>query len=286
MSMLLQVKDIRKQYKNFELNCSMEMMEGCITGLIGQNGAGKSTMFKAILNLIHLDGGEIMLFGKEHRNLTNRDREKIGVVLSDSTFPEVMTPREIASVLDELYEKFDKNDFCRRCEEKKIPLEKPLKEFSTGMKAKLKVLTALSHQSQFLILDEPTSGLDVVARGEVLDLLREYMEEQEDHSILISSHISSDLEGLCDDVYMIHQGKIILHEETDTILSNYGLLKVDEKQYQTLEKRYVLRVKKEPFGYQCLTNERQFYMENYPGIVAEKGTIDQVIEMMIQGEEK
>lgn len=284
--MLLQVKDIRKQYKNFELNCSMEMMEGCITGLIGQNGAGKSTMFKAILNLIHLDGGEIMLFGKEHRNLTNRDREKIGVVLSDSTFPEVMTPREIASVLDELYEKFDKNDFCRRCEEKKIPLEKPLKEFSTGMKAKLKVLTALSHQSQFLILDEPTSGLDVVARGEVLDLLREYMEEQEDHSILISSHISSDLEGLCDDVYMIHQGKIILHEETDTILSNYGLLKVDEKQYQTLEKRYVLRVKKEPFGYQCLTNERQFYMENYPGIVAEKGTIDQVIEMMIQGEEK
>ncbi|MDY3766601.1 MAG: ABC transporter ATP-binding protein [Lachnospiraceae bacterium] len=283
---MLQVKDIRKQYKNFELNCSMEMMEGCITGLIGQNGAGKSTMFKAILNLIHLDGGEIMLFGKEHRNLTNRDREKIGVVLSDSTFPEVMTPREIASVLDELYEKFDKNDFCRRCEEKKIPLEKPLKEFSTGMKAKLKVLTALSHQSQFLILDEPTSGLDVVARGEVLDLLREYMEEQEDHSILISSHISSDLEGLCDDVYMIHQGKIILHEETDTILSNYGLLKVDEKQYQTLEKRYVLRVKKEPFGYQCLTNERQFYMENYPGIVAEKGTIDQVIEMMIQGEEK
>ncbi|MCI7812606.1 MAG: ABC transporter ATP-binding protein [Robinsoniella sp.] len=283
---MLQVKDIRKQYKNFELNCSMEMMEGCITGLIGQNGAGKSTMFKAILNLIHLDGGEIMLFGKEHRNLTNRDREKIGVVLSDSTFPEVMTPREIASVLDELYEKFDKNDFCRRCEEKKIPLEKPLKEFSTGMKAKLKVLTALSHQSQFLILDEPTSGLEVVARGEVLDLLREYMEEQEDHSILISSHISSDLEGLCDDVYMIHQGKIILHEETDTILSNYGLLKVDEKQYQTLEKRYVLRVKKEPFGYQCLTNERQFYMENYPGIVAEKGTIDQVIEMMIQGEEK
>ena len=284
--MLLQVKDIRKQYKNFELNCSLEVMEGCITALIGQNGAGKSTTFKAILNLIHLDQGEIFMFGKDHRKMSNKEREQIGVVLSDSTFSDAMTPKEVGSVMDTLYEKFEKNNFYRQCEEKQIPLEKPIREFSTGMKAKLKVLSALSHQAKFLILDEPTAGLDVVARSEVLDMLRDYMEQKEDRAILISSHISSDLEGLCDDLYMIHKGQIILHEETDTILSSYGLLKVDEKQYQTLEKRYLIRVKKESFGYSCLTNERQFYIENYPGIVAEKGSIDQVIEMMIQGEKK
>ncbi len=281
--MLLEIKDIKKQYKKFNLHCSMEVMEGRITGLIGQNGAGKSTTFKAILNLIHLDGGEILLFGKDHRKLTTQDREKIGVVLSEGNFSERMTPRECAQVLNSLYQKFDIQNFYERCEKMGVALNKQIKEFSTGMQAKLKILIALSHQADFLILDEPTAGLDVVARGEVLNLLREYMEQEEERAILISSHISSDLEGLCDDLYMIHQGKIVLHEETDRILSEYGVLKVEEKQYQRLEKKYLIRVKKESFGYCCLTNERQFYMENYPGIVTEKGSIDEVIEMMIQG---
>ena len=143
----------------------------------------------------------------------------------------------------------------------------------------------MSHQAKFLILDEPTEGLDVIARKEILDLLREYMEE-EGRAILISSHISSDLEGLCDDLYMIHQGEIVLHEETDAILSQYGLIKVDEKQYGKLERKYLLKVKKEAFGYSCLTNQRQFYLENYPEIIVEKGTIDEVIEMMIKGEKQ
>ncbi len=134
-------------------------------------------------------------------------------------------------------------------------------------------------------IDEPTEGLDVIARKEILDLLREYMEE-EGRAILISSHISSDLEGLCDDLYMIHQGEIVLHEETDAILSQYGLIKVDEKQYGKLERKYLLKVKKEAFGYSCLTNQRQFYLENYPEIIVEKGTIDEVIEMMIKGEKQ
>ncbi len=282
--MVLEIRDIKKQYKKFSLRCSMEVMEGRITGLIGQNGAGKSTTFKAVLNLIRLDGGEIFLFGKRHTQLTPQDRENIGVVLSEGTFPDRMTPRECAHVLQSLYRTFDTGDFCGRCEKMGVPLDKQIKELSTGMRAKLKVLIALAHQAGFLILDEPTAGLDVVARGEVLNLLREYMEQDEKRAILISSHISSDLEGLCDDLYMIHRGEIVLHEETDRILGEYGLLKVTEKQYADLEKEYLLRVKKEPFGYCCLTGQRQFYMENYPGIVAEKGTIDEVIAMMIQGE--
>ena len=132
-------------------------------------------------------------------------------------------------------------------------------------------------------MDEPTAGLDVIARDELLDLLRSFMEQDEERSILISSHISSDLESLCDDLYMIHDGKIVLHEDTDVLLSDYALLKVNAEQYETLEKQYILKVKKESFGYCWLTDQKQFYLDNYPQIVIENGTIDNVITMMIRG---
>lgn len=152
------------------------------------------------------------------------------------------------------------------------------------MKRKLQVLAALSHEARLLILDEPTAGLDVLARDELLDMLRAYM-EKEGRSILVSSHISSDLEGLCDDIYMIDNGKIVLYEETDVLLDSYGLLKVTEEQFKRLEREHLLRHKKEEFGYSCLTDQRQFYQENYPDIAVEKGTIDELIMMMIRGEE-
>ena len=152
------------------------------------------------------------------------------------------------------------------------------------MKAKLKVLIALSHQSKLLILDEPTAGLDVLARDEILDLLRDYMLENDERSILISSHISSDLENLCDDIYMIDQGQIILHEDIDTLFNCYALLKTDHDQFNTLDKTYILKYKKEPYGYICLTNQRQFYLENYPEIVIEKNRIDDLFTLMIRGE--
>ena len=151
------------------------------------------------------------------------------------------------------------------------------------MKRKLQVLAAISHEARLLILDEPTAGLDVVARDELLGLLREYM-EQEERSVLISSHISGDLEGFCDDVYMIDNGKIILHEETDVLLGDYALLKMTEEQYQKLDKKYILRRKKESFGVSCLTNQKRFYAENYPQITLEKGNIDELIMMMVRGE--
>ena len=151
------------------------------------------------------------------------------------------------------------------------------------MKRKLQVLAAISHHADLLILDEPTAGLDVLARDEMLTMLREYM-EIEGRAILISSHISSDLEDFCDDIYMIDHGQVILHEETDTLLNEYGLLKVDGKQYERLDKTYVLRSRKETFGYSCLTNEKQFYQENYPDIVVEKGSIDELIMMMVRGD--
>ena len=133
-------------------------------------------------------------------------------------------------------------------------------------------------------MDEPTAGLDVVAREQILDMLREYM-EMPGRSILISSHISSDLEGFCDDLYMIDNGKIILHEETDRLLEEYGVLKVSEEQYRNMDRTYILKKYKDTFGYRCLTDQKQFYLENYPGMIIEKSGIDILLYMMIRGEE-
>lgn len=282
---MLKMKNVKKNYGNFQLDCTLEVPDGCITGLIGENGAGKSTTFKAIENLIFIDGGEIEVFGKRHTEMTLEDKEKMGIVLSGSMFSEILSGKEIIRIMDSMYRNFRKDRFVKLCGKLSIPLDQKIKGFSSGMKAKLKIAAALSHEAKFLILDEPTAGLDVVARDELLNLLREYMEEDAGRSILISSHIAGDLEGLCDDLYMIHNGKIILHEETDILLSNYGLLKADEEQFLKLDKSYILRVKKEHYGYSCLTDQIRFYRENYPDMVIEKSGIDDVIMMTIKGEE-
>ncbi len=280
---MLKVEHLKKQYDNFSLDCSLELMPGCVTGLIGQNGAGKSTTFKAILGLISTDGGNITILGKDIKDFTAKDKEDLGVVLSDSGFSGYLKIKDIIPILQNMYTKFDTSFFMEQVQRFQLPMNKQIKDFSTGMKAKFKVLVAISHNAKLLILDEPTAGLDVIARDELLEMLREFMEKDEERSILISSHISSDLETLCDTLYMIHDGKIILHEDTDVLLSDYALLKVDAEQYRELDKQFILRTKKEAYGYSCLTNQKQYYMENYPKIVIEKGTIDEVITMMIRG---
>ena len=282
---MLKLTNVKKHYQQFTLDCSLEVKSGCITGLIGQNGAGKSTTFKAILNLIQKDSGVIELFGKDVQKLDMKDKEKIGVVLSDSGFSGYLTIGDIVPVLSNLYKKFNKVKFLERCQQFGLPKDKKIKEFSTGMKAKLKILTAVSHQSKLLLLDEPTAGLDVTARDELLDMLREFMEQDESRSILISSHISTDLETLCDDLYMIDEGKIIFHEDTDVLLSDYALLKATPQQYTNMDKQYILKCKKENYGYRCLTNQKQYYLENEPNIAIENGTIDEVITMMSGGAE-
>lgn len=281
---MLKIKDLKKSYDLFHLDVSFEIPRGCITGLIGANGAGKSTIFKGILDLISVDGGTIEIFGKDYKTLSNKDKENLGVVLAESGFSSYLTVQDVTKILDSMYSQFDKTMFLDYCKRYHLPLKKQIKEFSTGMKAKLKILTAISHKAEFLLLDEPTTGLDVLAREELLSMLREYMEENENRTILISSHISTDLEGLCDDLYMIDSGKVVLHEEIDTLLGQYGLLKISSDQYDTLDKNYLLRKKRESWGYSCLTNQKQFYLENYPSYTMEKGNIDEVITMMIKGE--
>ena len=277
---MIELKNIKKQYNDFCLECSLEVGEGQIVGLIGRNGAGKSTAFKAMLGLISIDGGERKVLGKEVERFTQKDKEQIGVVLADSGFSGYLSVKNLLPMLKALYSEFDENWFINKCKVLDLPLDKQIKEFSTGMKRKLHILAAIAHNARLLILDEPTLGLDVVARDELLELLREYM-EKEGRSIVISSHISSDLEGLCDSIYMIEKGKIVFREETDVLLSEYGLIKATQEQYDKMDKEYVIKAKKESFGYSCLTNQMQFYRENYPDIVIEKGSIDSIITLMV-----
>lgn len=282
---MITVSNVTKRYKDFCLDISLEVKRGCITGLVGKNGAGKSSAFKAILGLIRPDSGGIRVLGKELGELNGEDRQSIGVSLVESGFSGELAVRDVVPVLRSFYRNFEEKKFLAQCKNFEIPMDKKIKSFSTGMKAKLKVLAAVCHKAELLILDEPTSGLDVMARNELLDILRGYMEEDERRAILISSHISSDLEGLCDDIYLIDHGKVLLHEDVCTLLDEYGILKMGKDEFQRLDKRYILRYREEPFGYVCLTREKQFYVENYPGIVTEKGNIDEVMMLTVGGKE-
>lgn len=280
---MIQIKNIKKSYQDFLLDCSLTIEKGSVTGIIGKNGAGKSTLYKAILNLINIDSGNILVFNKDIKELDVKDKADIGVVLADSFFSSYLNIKDIRKIMMDSYETFDVTFFDKKVNEFELPINKAIKSFSFGMKAKLKMLCALSHNAKILLLDEPTLGLDVIARDEILELLREYMAKDSDNTIMISSHIASDLESLCDDIYMIDDGKIILHEDTDVLLSNYAILKVDDQTYESIDKNYIYKVKKEDYGYALLTNQKQFYYENYPKIVIQNCSIDDVIYMMIKG---
>lgn len=285
---MIEISNIKKNYQNFRLECSLNIAPGRITGIIGANGAGKSTLFKAILGLINLDEGQIKIFGKDSRKLDVHDKEKLGVVLAESGFSEYLKVKALVSILKNMYPDFDKDMFLNKCNNFNIPLNKMIKDLSTGTKAKLKVIVAISHNAEILILDEPTAGLDVITRNEVLDIIRTYMEE-EMRTVIISSHISSDLENLCDDIYMINDGKIILHEDMYKLLDLYGVIKANEEQYENLKsdtnyKNIILCCEKEKYGYKCITNDRKYIVDNYPEIVIEKGNIDELIMVLVKGE--
>lgn len=279
-------KNIKKDYTGFSLNIDFEIPKGRITGFVGKNGAGKSTTIKLILGLIKPDSGEISVMGTKSTELSVREKDKMGVALAESGFSPYLTISAILKILKKGYTSFNEDMFKKECINMGLPMDKPLKEFSTGMRAKLRVLVAITHGAKLLIMDEPTAGLDVEARGEVLDMIRGYMEEDESRTVLITSHISSDLESICDDIYLIDNGTIILHEDTDVILGECGIIKVDEEMYSSMDKSYLIKTIKTSFGYSCFTKEKRFYQDNYPGIVIEKGNIDELILMLTGGEGK
>ena len=270
-------------------NINFSVEEGEYLSIVGENGSGKSTLMRTLLRLQQPLSGEVILGN-------GLNREEIGY-LPQQTVIQKDFPASVREIvlsgcqnrcgLRPFYNREEKEYAYQMMEKMQIiHLEKRCyRELSGGQQQRVLLARALCATRKILLLDEPTAGLDVMARESILNLFREYMEEDGERTILISSHISSDLEGLCDDIYMIHEGRIIFHEDTDVLLNQYGLLKVDEKQFEELDKRYLLKKRKEHYGYACLTKEKQYYIENYPDIVVEKGTVDELIAMMIGGNE-
>lgn len=280
---MVQLENVRKDYETFRFDVTLKILEGRITGLVGKNGAGKSTAIKLILGLTKKDGGTIRILDRDVEDMTPKEKQDLGVALAEAGFSSQLMITDILKILEKMYDSFERDFFVEKCRELQLPMKKRIGEFSTGMRAMLKTLIAITHQAKLLILDEPTAGLDVDARNRVQDMLRSYMAEDSSRSILITSHIASDLERLCDDIYLIHEGKILLHEDVDNLLENYGVLKIDETQYEQLDKESVLQSRKESYGYACLVKDKQFYRENYPKIVIENGGIDELILMMTGG---
>lgn len=276
---MIKLTGVKKHYGNFNLDCTLQVEKGKITGLVGRNGSGKSTIFKAILNLINIEDGIIEVFPEGGYENSVAKKQDIGVALNYSGFSESLTIKKIAGIMEPMYKRFNKEKFIEQCINSRLPLNKKIKTFSTGMKSKLKILIATSYDARILLLDEPTSGLDIIARDEILHMLRTFMLSG-DKSIFISSHIAEDLESICDDIYMIDEGKIILHEEMDALLDQYGILKLTDQQFKEIDKEYLMKINRENYGFICLTKEKQFYQENYKNIVIEKCSIDMLMRMM------
>ena len=251
----IEIKDLCKSYDGFAIDrLSLTVPQGCIVGLIGENGAGKSTTINLILDTIHKDSGSITLLGNDNTQNTSSLKEDIGVVPDEPGFPECLTAAQVNSIMKYTFTNWDETAFNNYISMLKIPAGKPFKDFSRGMKMKLSIAVAMSHNAKLLILDEPTGGLDPVVRDEVIDMFNEFTRD-ENHSILISSHIVSDLEKICDYIAFIHKGRLLLFEEKDALLDRHCIVQCSEEQFNSLPEQAVKGVKKTPFGINAIVEK-------------------------------
>lgn len=248
----IEIRNLTKQYPGFTLGpIDLELPSGCILGLIGENGAGKSTTVKLILDMVHRDGGTITILGRDNRENLHLTKEDIGVVLDEVGIPDCFDTKKVGKVMSGIYRKWDQAAYERYLKILSIPTGKVFKDFSRGNKMKLGIAIALSHGAKLLILDEATSGLDPVVRDEVVTLLHEFTRESA-NSILISSHIVSDLEKLCDYIAFLHKGQLLLYQEKDVLLGEYGIVRGTAEQLQTLDLKMILGKKTNDYGGEVL----------------------------------
>lgn len=286
MENVLEIKDLNKKYEGFELkNINLNLPKGTIMGLIGENGAGKSTTIKAILNIINKDKGEIKIFGKDNQQEEKELKEEIGAVLDDSFLSEYLNPTDINKIMRNFYKNWDEKRYFSYIEKFKLPKDKIAKEYSSGMKMKLKIATAISHHPKLLILDEPTSGLDPVARNEILDIFQDFIQEEE-NSILLSSHITSDLERISDYITLIHEGEIVLTKTRDELLENYGIVKCTKEEFETIDKKDFVNYKKNRYEYAILVENKEEFKKKYNIQIVDKPTIEDIMLIYIKGENK
>lgn len=283
MENILEVKHLSKKYKDFELkDVSFELPKGMIMGFIGENGAGKTTTIKAILNIIQDYTGKIKIFGLDHKKGETQIREDIGVVLDDMFFPEILVPNDIDCILKDVYQNWDSHLYFQYLKDFSLPTTKPIKTFSKGMRKKLEIATALSHHPKLLILDEPTSGLDPIARNEVIDIFQNFIQDEE-CSILLSSHITTDLEHIADYIVFINHGEIMIHKTCDELLEQYGIVKCTEAEFQKFDSKDYLTYKKTKYEYEVLIENQKVFKKKYDVHTIDKITLEDLMVLMIKG---
>lgn len=285
MTNIIEIKGLNKSYDQFALNdINITVPGGSIMGLIGENGAGKTTIIKCMLNLIHRDGGTISLLGQDNLEEEQVAKQDIGIVLDECFFHDTLTPRNVDTILAPAYENWDSELYRTYLKKFKLPEKKLIKEFSRGMKMKLSLAAALCHRPKLLILDEATAGLDPVVREEILDEFLEFISD-EDHGILISSHITSDLEKIADYITYIHEGNVIISDNKDDILAHYGRVGCSASDLLMVEKDDVLRVRKGSFGCQALVADRKVFKRKYPSLMVEPISLEDIMVFIGRGDQ-
>lgn len=278
MEYALNLENVTKEYRDFKLdNLNIALPKGCIMGFVGENGAGKTTAIKLILDLIKRDSGSITILGKDNRTEMDSIKENIGVVLDESSFPENLNAREINKILKRVYKTWDENKFFKLADKFSLAHDKSIKDYSRGMKMKLSIAVSLSHASKILILDEATSGLDPIIREEILDTFLDFIQD-ESNSIFVSSHIISDLEKICDYITFIHKGKLVFSEAKDDLLDKYGILKCSPEEFQDIDKSIIKGIRRNRFGIEALV-----YKNNISGKhIIDKASIEDIMVFMIK----
>lgn len=283
MENAIEVKGLTKKRDTFFLNnVNLTVPKGYIVGLIGENGAGKSTTIKAILNLIHKDSGTIKIFGQDYQQHEKEIKQQIGVVFDDCHFPKQLTAKDLNLILKNIYSNWDTNLYHDYLNQFKLPLNKPIKDLSRGMKMKLSLATALSHRPKILILDEPTSGLDPIVRNEILDIFLDFIQDEE-HSVLISSHITSDLEKIADYITFIHEGEIVFSDSKDHLLYDYGLIKCQERDFRSIDPDDIVKYKKNSYRYEVLIKNKRQLENKYKSLTMDSVSIEDLMLLHIGG---
>ena len=282
----LVVNDLTKKYRDFVLDqVSFSVPSGTIVGLIGENGAGKSTTIHAILGLINRDAGDIKFFGITDTPSDDSIRNQIGVVFDGNNFPDVLSAQKLNRIFKKIYDTWDESKFFYLLQKMSLPADKKIKELSKGMKMKLSIAAALSHNSRLLILDEATSGLDPVVRDDILDLFLEFVQD-ENNSILVSSHITSDLEKVADYIVFIHQGKVVFCKSKDELRYQYGIIRCGAAQFDAIDKDEVIAYRKQDYEWEVLIGDRDLAQKKYPKAVIDPATIDEIMLLYVKGETK
>ena len=284
MNNSIEMKDVTKTYPNFKMTeVSLEVKKGTIMGLVEENGAGKTTLLKLILNLINKENGSIRIFDKDNQKEEKLIKEDIGVVLDDSFFSEYFTPVQIGNMMKKFYRNWDQALFDSYLTTFQLPSRQKVKEFSRGMRMKLQIATALSHHPKLLLLDEPTSGLDPIVRSEILDIFMNFIQDEE-NSILLSTHITSDLEHIADYITFINQGQIIFSKSRDELLENYAIIKVSDQEFKKISPNDIIRFKKNRYDTEILIDNKRTFKKKYPSFNIEKANIEDIMILYIKGE--